>query len=299
MLRNNHILFIINPISGIKNNQVIAKQIIQILNDNHIVVDTIYTKYKNDAKEYVLSMNNPSYASILILGGDGTINEILNGILLRKDGYLPTFGFLPGGTGNSVLHDLNYLDPISALAPILNNTIKYIDVMSLTFKHHVEYSINILGWGLVSDIATLAEKLRFIGQMRYDIASLYYIMKLKTRDCQLVLDNQLYHDKYIFILIQNTIHTGKGMKAAPDAILDDGLIDIIFVNEAANRFELIKLLAKLSSGTHIQSEYVQYKQVHKIKLLPAVNEAVNIDGDVKNQTPVEVSVLPKKLPIYY
>ena len=171
--------------------------------------------------------------------------------------------------------------------------------MSLTFNHHVEYSINILGWGLVSDIAILAEKLRFIGQIRYDLASLYYIMKLKARDCQLVIDNKLYHDKYIFILIQNTIHTGKGMKAAPNAILDDGLLDIVFVNQEANRFELIKLLAKLSSGTHIQSEYVQYKQVHKIKLLPTVNEAVNIDGDVKNQTPVEVSVLSKKLPIYY
>ena len=299
MLKNNHILFIVNPISGIKNNQVIAKQIIQILNDHHITVDTIYTKHKNYAKEYVLNMKTPLYTSILILGGDGTINEILNGILLRKDRYLPIFGFLPGGTGNSVLHDLNYLDPISALAPILNNSIKYIDVMSLTFNHHVEYSINILGWGLVSDIAILAEKLRFIGQIRYDLASLYYIMKLKARDCQLVIDNKLYHDKYIFILIQNTIHTGKGMKAAPNAILDDGLLDIVFVNQEANRFELIKLLAKLSSGTHIQSEYVQYKQVHKIKLLPTVNEAVNIDGDVKNQTPVEVSVLSKKLPIYY
>ena len=299
MLKNNHILFIVNPISGIKNNQVIAKQIIQILNDHHITVDTIYTKHKNYAKEYVLNMKTPLYTSILILGGDGTINEILNGILLRKDRYLPIFGFLPGGTGNSVLHDLNYLDPVSALAPILNNSIKYIDVMSLTFNHHVEYSINILGWGLVSDIAILAEKLRFIGQIRYDLASLYYIMKLKARDCQLVIDNKLYHDKYIFILIQNTIHTGKGMKAAPNAILDDGLLDIVFVNQEANRFELIKLLAKLSSGTHIQSEYVQYKQVHKIKLLPTVNEAVNIDGDVKNQTPVEVSVLSKKLPIYY
>ena len=299
MLKNNHILFIVNPISGIKNNQVIAKQIIQILNDHHITVDTIYTKHKNYAKEYVLNMKTPLYTSILILGGDGTINEILNGILLRKDRYLPIFGFLPGGTGNSVLHDLNYLDPVSALAPILNNSIKYIDVMSLTFNHHVEYSINILGWGLVSDIAILAEKLRFIGQIRYDLASLYYIMKLKARDCQLVIDNKLYHDKYIFILIQNTIHTGKGMKAAPNAILDDRLLDIVFVNQEANRFELIKLLAKLSSGTHIQSEYVQYKQVHKIKLLPTVNEAVNIDGDVKNQTPVEVSVLSKKLPIYY
>ena len=244
-------------------------------------------------------MDNALYQSILILGGDGTINEVLNGILLREDDYLPTFGFLPGGTGNSVLHDLNYLEPISALEPILNNRVKYIDVMALQFSNHLEYSINILGWGLVSDIAILAEKLRFIGQMRYDFASLYYILKLKKRDCTLIVDNKIYTDKYIFLLIQNTIHTGKGMKAAPNALLDDGLIDIVFVNKKATRLQLIKLLAKLSSGSHIRSEYVQYEQIRKIKLLPTMDEAVNIDGDVKNQTPVEVTVIPKKLPIYY
>ena len=195
--------------------------------------------------------------------------------------------------------DLEYLDPISALQPMIHDNIKYIDVMALQFQDFVEYSINILGWGLVSDIASFAEKIRFFGQLRYDIASLYSILKLKKRDCTIIINDTKYHDKYLFILIQNTIHTGKGMKAAPKAKLDDGLIDIVLVNKEVNRFQLIQLLSKLFNGSHIKSKYVQYMQVKNIELIPAIDEAINIDGDVKHTTPVKIAVLEKKLPIYY
>ena len=160
--------------------------IIEIVIEINITFNIMYTQHPGHAKDYVHTMDSILYNSILILGGDGTINEILNGILSRKDGYLPIFGFLPGGTGNSVLHDLDFLDPIEALEPIINYKVKHIDVMALQFNSLVEYSINILGWGLVADIALFAEKLRFLGQSRYDIASLYYILKLQSRLCTLI-----------------------------------------------------------------------------------------------------------------
>ena len=292
-------LFIINPISGVKDNKSIAQNIINILNDSNIKFDVIYTSKSGYAKNYVFSVDKTLYHSIIILGGDGTINEVINGILSRKDNYLPKLGFLPGGTGNSVLHDLKYLDPVSALQPILNNKVKPIDVMEFQFENFIEYSINILGWGLVSDIALFAEKLRFLGSFRYDFASLYYILKLQARECTIFIDGKKYYDKYLFILIHNTIHTGKGMKAAPHAKLDDGLIDVVLVNNEANRIQLIGLLSKLYDGSHIKSKYVQYVKAQTIKLIPASDEAVNIDGDVKYNTPVEISVLKQKLPIYF
>ena len=89
------------------------------------------------------------------------------------------------------------------------------------------------------------------------------------------------------------------MQAAPKAKLDDGLIDIVLVNKDANRFQLIQLLSKLYNGSHIKSKYVQYMQVKNIELIPAIDEAINIDGDAKHTTPVKISVLEKKLPIYY
>ena len=171
--------------------------------------------------------------------------------------------------------------------------------MTFQFSNFIEYSINILGWGLVSDIAILAEKLRFLGSSRYNIASIYYILQFKKRLAKLIINNQEYENQYLFLLIQNTVHTGKGMQAAPKAKLDDGFLDIILVDHTINRIQLMLLLPKLFTGTHIHSKYVQYKQVKNIELIPKINEAVNIDGDVKNNTPVKISILEKKLPIYY
>ena len=89
------------------------------------------------------------------------------------------------------------------------------------------------------------------------------------------------------------------MQAAPKAKLDDGLLDIILVDHTIYRIQLMLLLPKLFNGTHINSQYVQYKQIKNIELRPKINEAVNIDGDVKNNTPVKISILNKKLPIFY
>ena len=298
-MKKNNILLIVNPVSGVKNNRLSAQNIIEYFKKKSINIDTIYTTKKGFAKQYVFNLKANQYNSLLILGGDGTINEVLNGILSRNDQYLPTFGFLPGGTGNSVLHDLGYLTIKDALSPIIKKQIKYIDVMTFQFSNFIEYSINILGWGLVSDIAILAEKLRFLGSSRYNIASIYYILQFKKRLAKLIINNQEYENQYLFLLIQNTVHTGKGMQAAPKAKLDDGFLDIILVDHTINRIQLMLLLPKLFTGTHIHSKYVQYKQVKNIELIPKINEAVNIDGDVKNNTPVKISILEKKLPIYY
>ena len=89
------------------------------------------------------------------------------------------------------------------------------------------------------------------------------------------------------------------MKAAPKAKLDDGLLDVVAVNKEANRFQLLQLLSRLSDGSHIKSKYVHYFQAKSIQLIPEIHESVNIDGDVKHNTPVKISVLKKKLPIFY
>ena len=62
---------------------------------------------------------------------------------------------------------------------------------------------------------------------------------------------------------------------------------------------MLQLLSRLSNGSHITSNYVQYFQVANVELIPNIDEGVNIDGDVKHTTPVKISVLHKKLPIFF
>ena len=96
----------------------------------------------------------------------------------------------------------------------------------------------------------------------------------------------------------NNIHTGKGMKLSPNAKLDDGLLDLILIENNVTRFELAKLLSKLFDGSHIKSNFVKYMQVKNVSINPKINEHLNIDGEIKEITPIQISVLPKKLIIY-
>ena len=239
------------------------------------------------------------HQKMIIIGGDGTFHEAINGLMLNINLESLTVGFLPGGTGNSFMYDLNAETYSKALLKILNGKTKKIDILELDLNNKKEYAFNIVGWGLVSDINILSEKLRFLGSSRYTLASIYYIFRKKTRYAQLTIDGHARKDNYIFIMCLNTIHTGKGMKAAPRALLDDGLLDIILVDAKISIWNLIFLLPKIFTGKHIYSKYVEYIQAKKIKIKPKKNEMLNVDGENKLFTPVSISVIDQKIKIYY
>ena len=83
------------------------------------------------------------------------------------------------------------------------------------------------------------------------------------------------------------------MLIAPDANIYDGLLDLIIVKNNINKFALIKLLPKLFTGEHISSQYVEYKQVKSIEIIPEKNECLNIDGEIYGTTPVKVNISNK------
>ena len=294
----NKALFIINPVSGVRNSLTIFNSIKQKFIQNKITFDTLVTEYKNHALEYLYTVDKSAYDSIFAIGGDGTYHEIINGILKRKDNYNPTLGFIPGGSGNSLMHDFNCLDPNEASDKILNLNVKKLDVMELQFADKKEYAFNILGWGMATDIGLLAEKIRWVGPSRYTVASLIEILKLNKRSATIIIDGKEYLNEYIFLLICNTIYTGNAMMAAPNARVDDGLLDVVILNKEISRIELLKLLPTLFKGEHLKSPYVDYKIAKKIELKPRNDEILNIDGEIKNYTPVKIKILKHKLSIY-
>ncbi len=197
------------------------------------------------------------------------------------------------------MHDLEAITLEKAIKLIINNKKKMIDVMKIEYSNTIEYSINIVGWGMVADIAYLAEKLRWLGTARYTFASLIYILVSKDRQAILTIDNKINQNNYLFITISNTIFTGKGMSIAPKAKLDDGLLDINIVKNKISKFQLVKLLTKLFTGKHIYSPYVEYLQGENIRLDFNEIQKINIDGEIKNGNHIKVSILKKKLSIYY
>ncbi|MAJ45474.1 MAG: hypothetical protein CMF96_12135 [Candidatus Marinimicrobia bacterium] len=288
----------INPHGGSRKGPKLLKKIKPLFDNSNIELNVIETKFAGHAKELTEQLDFTGYDGIISIGGDGTLNEIVNGLMFRKDDVNIPIGLIPGGSGNSFMHDLELVNPIDAAKAIINGNKKLVDLAELKINHVTKYAINIIGWGLVTDIANKAEKYRWMGTSRYTILSALEVFTYKPRPATLVVDDKQIIDDFTFIIACNTIHTGKGMKMAPSAELDDGLIDLIVVKHKASRLKLLSMLPTVFDGAHIKNPLVEHYKVSKFSLIPQKNEILNIDGEITGSTPIDVRVIPKKITIF-
>ena len=284
----------VNPFGGHKKGPKILKEVIPLFDENNIQLNVIETEYAGHNKKIAMEVDMNGYDGFCCIGGDGTMSEVINGVMNRKDLNRFPLGLITGGTGNSFMHDINCLDPIEATKRIINGKRRKIDIFSCKTPDKLFYGFNILGWGIPTDANLLADKMRWIGSQRYNLASILEVLSHRKRFARVSIDNNSIASDFAFIIGCNTIHTGKGMKMAPLARLDDGLIDLIIVRKVS-RFKLLKLFPKVFAGNHISDPGVDYRQVKKFSILPEKDRQLNIDGEVLGTTPVEVEVLPQEI----
>ena len=289
-------LIITNPISGKKKSiNILNEQVIPYLKKQKIDFESFITDYKLHARKKINSYNLDMIDRIIVLGGDGTMNEVINGMLNRDDNKNIPIGLLPTGSGNSLIHDLNQLSIKNTLKKILNEKIQKIDLLKINTPDEELFAINMIGWGMVNDIGYQAENLRWMGPMRYNVSSIIQIFKYLPRKAKIEIDGESLNANFAFIMICNTIHVGKGMKMAPKASIRDGKMDLIIIENNFSRIKLLQMFPKLFNGTHIKSKLVRYKQAKSFKLNAKINETLNIDGDMNGITPIKVTVIIEKI----
>ena len=280
--------FLLNPFAGNGNAYNIFKLVKSILDKEHIEIESYLSQSKGDIERFITNEDLSEFDGICVIGGDGTIHEAIEGLMQsEKSKYLP-LGIIPAGSGNAFAEDLGLRVPLDGLENIIIGDISRIDVMRIKTRRNINYAVNIIGWGMASNVNILAEKLRWLGNIRYSIASILSILKIKLQTVNIIIENQVFDGKIAFFIALNNIHTGKGMKMAPKAKLNDGLIDIILLKKAS-RLRILKIFLQLFSGKHIYDPLVQYMQVKSFSI-NSENDFLNIDGENIGQTPIEVSV---------
>jgi len=251
-----------------------------------------------NARDLVKDLELAVYDGIIVLGGDGTFHEVVNGLLKRPDGVTLPLGLIPGGSGNSLLHDLDLTDPVSAVKAIFTGKTSLIDTAEIKLNHDVLYSINLIGWGLVTDVARRAELLRWLGPRRYTVSSIIEILRKKNRKAKLIIDDHTLVGEFSFVVACNSIHIGNGMKMAPHAKLNDGLIDLLVVASDITRKRLFSVLPKLFDGTHVDEPEVKYHQVSGFSIISEEKDPLNVDGEMVGVTPINVKMLKQAIEIF-
>ncbi len=280
---------VVNPHGGLKKGLGILEKVQPIFEENDCELTILKTEYAGHGKDYAYEVDFTNYDGFCAIGGDGTMHEIINGMLKRPDKRQLPIGLVTGGTGNSFMHDLDCLEPENAAKRILTGRERPIDIAKVDANGETLYAFNIVGWGMPTDINILAEKMRWLGEQRYNVASILEVLRGKRRLAKLIIDGNTVVGDYGFILGCNTIHTGKGMMMAPLAQLNDGLIDLIIARKAG-RLKLLSLFPKLFKGAHVGDPLVDYHQVKEFSIVPKEDNILNIDGEMLGSTPINVKI---------
>ena len=282
--------FIINPVSGGHRATSIVQKVAHLFTDAGFDVRTNVTRYPGHASEIVSHIELKDTKGVIVVGGDGTIHEAINGMLTREDSQQVPIGVLPAGTGNSLCHDLGFQDPFHAAQSILKNRLRRVDILEIRMGEERLYSFNVIGWGMPVGVNYFAEKMRWLRGHRYNVAALFEILRNKSQYAKITFDDNSFEGKCSIFVACNTKFSGNGMKMAPRARMDDGLIDLLLVR-STSRVNLLRLFSKVFKGQHIYDPNVSYHQVASFKLDSSPSTQLNIDGETKGRTPIEVQVL--------
>jgi diacylglycerol kinase (ATP) len=287
----NRLFIVVNTRSGTQRGMKILQQIKPVLVSAGTQIEVHVTEHPGHAREIAGALNLEAYDGICIVGGDGTIHEIVDGLMHRNERIGIPLGFIPAGSGNTMHQHLQCSDPLDAVRRILAGRTCPLDVA------HVVYCVDIVGWGAVADINCTAEKLRCLGPPRYAAAALGHILKPKRRPARLVLDGQACDDEFLFIIGCNTKFTGKGMKLAPRAEIDDGKIDVVVLRNAS-RFQMLKVFTKVFDGSHVALDCIEYHQVRSFAIESEGRETLDLDGEIKGTAPVAVEMKQAALRVF-
>ncbi|MFC1618611.1 diacylglycerol/lipid kinase family protein [Candidatus Neomarinimicrobiota bacterium] len=288
---------VVNPQGGKKNGKAVLSEVKPRFEAAGIDITIRETEHVGHAREIVQEVDFKDLDGLCAIGGDGTMHEIINGMLSRPDKLTLPLGQIPAGTGNSFLYGFDCHTPEDAMSHILAGITKPVDVAQVTLGEKKLYAFNIIGWGMVTDILVQSERLRWLGENRYTVASAIEVLKGKRRQAKLIVDGKESNSRFNFILACNTQYTGKGMRMAPFADVADGLIDLVIVRKAT-RLQMLRLLPKVFDGSHVESPLLEYVKTKQYALIPEVDEIINIDGELLEKSTIRVEMIPHAIQVF-
>jgi diacylglycerol kinase (ATP) len=256
-------------------------------------VDIVLTTGDGDGAEAGRRAALEGYDRIVVAGGDGTLNEVLNG-LAGVDGALAriSLGIVPLGTGNDFATALGVPDePEAAADAVLRGTIAPIDVGRVNGRHF----LNVSAGGFIADVSdAVSPQLKTVlGKLAYLVGGAQVLMDYAPIETRITRAGEAHPEgtSLLAFAVCNSRLIGGGRLIAPHAIIDDGWLDVCLIH-AMPTIEFIALLRRVSSGEHVEDQRVTYFRAQTLDLAFDHAIRVNTDGQVLETDRCRYDVLP-------
>jgi len=257
------------------------------------------TGYRGHATELVGAATLSAFDGVVAAGGDGTVFEVFNGLYRHPKAHRVPLGLLPIGTGNAFARELNLQGDVMghAVDILRRGRTRQVDVGHVKTAERSFHFLNIVLMGFAVDASLIAQKLKFLGQPAYTLATLWQVLKMKNYPLTLETDGQRRQSDNVFIAISNSRYTGTHFLIAPSARLDDGLLDVTIL-ENLPRHRLLKLFPSIYSGRHVEYPEISTCQAGHISIHSPRGLLLGPDGEFQGRSPVDINCLPQDLAIF-
>ncbi len=229
----------------------------------------------------------------LAVGGDGTLFEVIDGLLDEPRKERPVVGILPLGTGNSFLRDFDIASEADALLALARGRRRRCDALRLEHESGKHHLVNLFAVGFAAEAGALTNR-RFkgLGTMGYALAVAATVARLGQHVDPVRIDGgELDLGPRTFLSVCNSRYTGGTMHMAPQADPTDGLLDVVRCGPM-KRAELLAAFPRIFKGTHLELPQIDYGQGRRVEFERPRTQPVMLDGEVLELAPCRIEVVP-------
>jgi len=253
------------------------------------------TESTSERRGHATELANSSRADIVLaVGGDGTANEVVNGLLASR--RRPAFGVIPVGTGSDFAHALGVpRDPIAAAGALVMARPRPVDVGKVNGR----YFLTIAGAGFDGEVAQQVNTWPKIlsGTAMYVLGILKVLATYRPVDVEITLDGALLRERLFLIAVGNTAWNAGGMWTVPAARPDDGIFDVVIAGPLT-RLETLAVLPKVYSGKHIGHPKVRQARAYEVHVSGVTPLAIQADGESIGRLPATFTSHRAALTVY-
>jgi YegS/Rv2252/BmrU family lipid kinase len=239
------------------------------------------------------ALNRQAFKAIVAVGGDGTVNEVGNGLIGT---HIPV-GYIPAGTGNdfALAHRIP-LDPELALARILHHQVYQVDTAELDGRQMIGF----MGTGFdarVAEAVNLSRGKRWLGRLTYGLEAIKSLKTFKPSHATLTIDGQRYdYDGVWLIAVTNIPNYAGGIRICPHAEMNDGELDLCCVRNLTPS-QFLRVFPSAYRGRHIDHPSVVFHRGREITIETEAPLIAHVDGEIIGETPITIKVAPCSLSV--
>lgn len=288
------LLLMVNPAAGFGKGAKIVGEVEKFLRTHQLPYESFFTKKGQNAKVIVKRRLDESFTDLVVIGGDGTLNDAINGI---GDNKQVVVNIISTGTGNDFIKSVE----------IGNNFIQQLDTLLYGVEKTIDLGVcndrlfhNGVGLGfdgqIVADMKQKGRPWLLWGYGAYLYRVLRILSSYQEKELSFAIDGKQFKKKVLLLTIANGTTFGGGFKLTPDAKVDDGLLEVCLIEKLMpwNRF---MNLGKLGSGKHGKLSEVTFYKASEVSIAPDKKQWMHIDGELMGHPPFEVRVEKQALKV--